>query len=436
MLKKYTLLPLLLCLFFLSANAQHKSALPLHKRLHTPRSVGDTLFYMSLPMIDFVNPIDLAGFNWYTEDDDSNMPADGSGPTSDFTVYYATDSSLNSLGQPTQNNFYHPWETPARPDTSYFWGVTSAFTPPGAADDWMTFGPLTIPAGGATLMWYDRTKDNRDGYQVLIADGTTGTLTPSDFVDPPLYSRADSPSPSSTYATDTTWQLRTATIPPSWNGRQVEFAFHHNALNMSYLFIDEITLVESLTNACTAYFTPVQDTANPLNYTIYSYASVGGSYSYLWDFGDSSTSTLQYPTHAYAGTGPYYLCLTVADGSGCLQTYCDSLHAGRSTSGITISVTGPLTTGLQEAGKESTCSVYPNPLSDAATVDYEIATATAVEISVFDLAGKKVATLESGNRDAGKHSISWNAGNLDKGMYLLRFQTKQGVSTKKLAIGR
>ena len=50
-----------------------------------------------------------------------------------------------------------------------------------------------------------------------------------------------------------------------------------------------------------------------------------GNYSFVWDFGDGTSSTDPYPTHIYPNGGPYVLCLTIDDGAGCSDTYCDSI---------------------------------------------------------------------------------------------------------------
>lgn len=47
--------------------------------------------------------------------------------------------------------------------------------------------------------------------------------------------------------------------------------------------------------------------------------------TWFWNFGDGSidsTSTIQYPTHAYPGTGHFNVCLNVSDKNGCLDTIC------------------------------------------------------------------------------------------------------------------
>lgn len=73
---------------------------------------------------------------------------------------------------------------------------------------------------------------------------------------------------------------------------------------------------------CGAGFTYVPTSvANTFAFTDSSFSSTGGV-TYLWDFGDSTTSTLQNPTHTYNTPGPWFACLTITDSSGCSDTYC------------------------------------------------------------------------------------------------------------------
>jgi hypothetical protein len=44
--------------------------------------------------------------------------------------------------------------------------------------------------------------------------------------------------------------------------------------------------------------------------------------SWMWNFGDSQTSTSQNPTHTYSTSGTYYVCLTMTDNHGCHSTSC------------------------------------------------------------------------------------------------------------------
>lgn len=53
-----------------------------------------------------------------------------------------------------------------------------------------------------------------------------------------------------------------------------------------------------------------------------SYTSSGTITSWFWDFGDSTTSTLQNPNHTFPGFGVYQVCLTITSSTGCTDTYC------------------------------------------------------------------------------------------------------------------
>ena len=86
---------------------------------------------------------------------------------------------------------------------------------------------------------------------------------------------------------------------------------------------------------CTADFTYVQN--GPTTYftdlsTINPSWSTNYSVSYLWDFGDGNTSTLQNPSHTYSN-GLYSPCLTVTYFDSvimnfCTSIYCDSILIG------------------------------------------------------------------------------------------------------------
>lgn len=262
----------------LSANAQkgsitndasvqkYNKGLVKHVINNTTRAIGDTLMYMPLPGY-YVNPTDQAAFDIITQDIDQ-LPTNNAGYAMDFGLYYSTDSSVNGMGQPLQSNFYHPWETPAPAgtDSSFFWSATSWFNPAGQADNWLMFGPLTIPATGATLKWYDRTNRWRDGYKVTVTTSFSSPLDFGDFNDPAIFTETDDAFPSATYAVDTTWELKTVSIPATYNGLVVAIAFHHDANDMDVLRLDEITLVEGGTVGVNEFVNGAkfsQNTPNP-----------------------------------------------------------------------------------------------------------------------------------------------------------------------------
>ncbi len=63
---------------------------------------------------------------------------------------------------------------------------------------------------------------------------------------------------------------------------------------------------------------------------------------------------------------------------------------------------------------------YPNPFNSASTIRFSLPEAAGVDLSVFDLTGRQVMTLVSGEVEAGFHSVTLDGNNLCSGMYLVR----------------
>jgi PKD repeat protein len=190
---------------------------------------------------------------------------------------------------------------------------------------------------------------------------------------------------------------------------------------------------------CDPTFTIVQDTTNPFNYFVYNNStSFSGSMTYYWDFGDGTSSTLQYPSHTYPTNAPYYLCLTVTDPSpafSCTATYCDTVNAGHGSSPITITVVD-LSTGISEIVMNTSLENYPNPFTESTTINYSISKDAMVEIYVTDLLGKRITSIENTKKAAGNYSTVLNSDHLSEGMYLLHLKADNKLSTKKIVLSK
>ncbi len=74
---------------------------------------------------------------------------------------------------------------------------------------------------------------------------------------------------------------------------------------------------------------------------------------------------------------------------------------------------------------------YPNPFNPSTMIAYELPAATHVEIKVFNLLGKEVATLVNQTQFAGAHEARWNAAHIPSGVYIVRMQAGRFKQAKK-----
>jgi len=79
---------------------------------------------------------------------------------------------------------------------------------------------------------------------------------------------------------------------------------------------------------------------------------------------------------------------------------------------------------------------YPNPFNPITRIVYAIRGRQSIVIEVYSLLGQKVATLEDGIREAGSHSVYWNAAGNPSGVYFYRLKAGGLVETRKLVLVR
>jgi hypothetical protein len=88
------------------------------------------------------------------------------------------------------------------------------------------------------------------------------------------------------------------------------------------------------------------------------------------------------------------------------------------------------------AARELSLSVYPSPASGSFTVDYTLPQDGRVKISLYDLSGRRVATVFDGETTAGRHELACDASMLPPGVYLVHFDTHAGSLTRRVVITR
>ena len=83
--------------------------------------------------------------------------------------------------------------------------------------------------------------------------------------------------------------------------------------------------------------------------------------------------------------------------------------------------------------------VTPNPFNEAAVISYSAPTAASVSIDIFDVNGRLVRTVFSGQVEAGTHQVTWNGmdssgSRVARGIYFCRMHTGEFSATEKLVM--
>jgi Secretion system C-terminal sorting domain len=79
---------------------------------------------------------------------------------------------------------------------------------------------------------------------------------------------------------------------------------------------------------------------------------------------------------------------------------------------------------------------YPNPFNPATTINYSIPSRSFVTITVYDVLGRKVATLANYEQEAGTHQIKFDGSSFPSGIYFYRLTAGKNIAVKKMVLVR
>lgn len=95
----------------------------------------------------------------------------------------------------------------------------------------------------------------------------------------------------------------------------------------------------------------------------------------------------------------------------------------------------PIETGPEQPEEFELSQNYPNPFNPNTIISYQLPVQSTVQLTVYDLTGRKVAVLVDGEvKTAGTYSVPFNAAHLASGMYIYRIQAGDFIQTKKLLL--
>jgi PKD repeat protein len=135
--------------------------------------------------------------------------------------------------------------------------------------------------------------------------------------------------------------------------------------------------------------------------------------SYYWEFGDGDSSTVENPTHTYAGNGSYTVSLTVSDGCSS-NTFEQQLLISPFNS-------------ISEFNTNQINIIYQNQqINISFTPTYQSNT----PILIFDALGKQVYQNANNNNQ----TVIINTDKWNKGLYFVQCSNKQQVITRKIIV--
>lgn len=156
--------------------------------------------------------------------------------------------------------------------------------------------------------------------------------------------------------------------------------------------------------------------------------------SWAWDFDNNgiTDATKPNPTWTYSTQADttFSVQLTVSNGSTTStlvrETYItfDNIATGLDTQHNAIPATFILGAN------------HPNPFSHTTTIPFTIAQPSHIQLYIFDLLGRRVATLIDESRAAGRYAVGWEAASMPNGIYVYQLQTTQGMETRQMVLMR
>ena len=110
------------------------------------------------------------------------------------------------------------------------------------------------------------------------------------------------------------------------------------------------------------------------------------------------------------------------------------ITAGSSLYRIRLLTTGIKSPRYQKTGSYELHESYPNPCNPGTMINFHVAVASRVTLSVFDMVGRQVAMLAAGMFPAGDFSRRWNTSSVSSGVYFYRLSAESFSRTRKIVV--
>jgi hypothetical protein len=156
--------------------------------------------------------------------------------------------------------------------------------------------------------------------------------------------------------------------------------------------------------------------------------------------GSSANLTASWPgSYSWTG-GAVTRSITVAPTTSATYIVKDAVNCLADTFNVTVTSSRPLKISPDAITLSNNgLRIYPNPTTGEATIEYDVPAAGYVSLEVFDIAGKKIKTLLSQQKNSGVYTYSLNTRNgyLQPGIYAVKlYSVGKQVAQKFIVAGK
>lgn len=168
-----------------------------------------------------------------------------------------------------------------------------------------------------------------------------------------------------------------------------------------------------------------------------------GNGTVIAEGGPYSTPGLQLEAIAFPEDGCYTLTLNDASGQGLSGGFyiitdesTNVLWTGPAfTNKVSAELAYDSQVGLSEVDFTGEINIFPNPIADMATMEFDLNSNVVAEIGLYDLVGRNIATLYQGQLTSGHQSIPLNTRGINSGVYFVKIKLNNQTVIKKVIIG-
>jgi hypothetical protein len=94
-----------------------------------------------------------------------------------------------------------------------------------------------------------------------------------------------------------------------------------------------------------------------------------------------------------------------------------------------------LTTSINDLEQEiPEMIIYPNPVKSSTSISFSLEEKHDLNLSIYNVYGKKIKTLHDGQLFKGNHQITWDTSGLSSGIYFVRMENSEYAVVKKCQI--